>query len=104
MVRKDLSTLSDEEFDSIIEPVEDKILNEVREKLIDEFVAYYINEFYRTNALWNESLEWIVNGGIDGTLSQFRGKDCNIDRMKKIFKDKYKLEITKEKELDVIEL
>lgn len=80
MIRRDLASITDEEFDKIIRPVADKNVNELRDKLFDEFFAYYLNEHYIANALWNEPLKNIIHDAIDGSLSQFRLEDYNIDR------------------------
>lgn len=101
MVRTSLEDITDDEFEKIVVPFDNKINSYVDNEILSEFVACYIATGYRMSAIWNSSLKIICNSASECLC------DCenfDYEKIKKILKDKYNLEIVNEDKLDIKEL
>ena len=98
MIRKsrDLSKLTDEEFISITHPFDEKISNYISNEIINEFVAYYISTAFDMDAIWDEDFKLSCYAGVE-TLAQLDDDSCDIDKIKYILKDKYRLRVIQDK-------
>lgn len=101
MIRTSLGDISDDEFEKIVVPFDNEINSYIDNEILSEFIAYYIATGYKMSAIWNSSLKTTCNTATECLC------DCgNFDygKIKKILKNKYKLEIINEDKLDIKEL
>lgn len=100
MIRTDLSELSDEEFDELVLPIDEKVIDYVKNNFLNEYIAYYLGENFNGNALFKEPVETVINGAIS-LVSQFKYEDCALDKIKRLLKDKYNLELKDDKDINI---
>ena len=103
MIRKDKKNISDEEFKKIIDPCIKVITKYIKENILDEFIAFDIATHYKMNALWDEPFDNQIYSAIQD-LSEMKLSDCNKDNVKRILKEKHKLEVTSENPLEINEI
>ena len=93
---KDLKRLTDEEFDSIVGPFDDKITNYITNEIVNEFVAYYISTAFEMDAIWDEDFKLSCYAAVD-TLAQLYSDSYDLDKIKSILENKYKLKVIQDK-------
>ena len=93
---KDLKKLTNEEFNSIIGPFDDKVTNYITNEIVNEFVAYYISTAFEMDALWDGSFKLSCYAAVE-TLAQLDNDSCDIDIIKSILLNKYKLKVIQDK-------
>lgn len=93
---KDLNKLTDDEFDSIVSPFDDKIANYITNEIVNEFVAYYISTAFEIDAIWDESFKLSCYAAVE-TLAQLGDDSCDLDKIKSILENKYKLKVLQDK-------
>ena len=103
MIRKDMRNSSDEEFKKIIDPCIKIITNYAKENILDEFIAFDIATYYKMNALWDEPFDNQIYSALQD-LSEMKSSDCNKDNVKRLLKEKYKLEVISENPLEIMKL
>ena len=93
---KDLKKLTNEEFNSIIGPFDDKVTNYITNEIVNEFVAYYISTAFEMDALWDGSFKLSCYAAVE-TLAQLDSDSCDLDKIKSILENKYKLKVIQDK-------
>ena len=98
MIRKskDLNKLTDDEFESIIKPFDEKIYNYITNEIINEFVAYYISTAFDMDALWDGDFRLTAVAAVE-TLAQLDIDSCDLEKIKSILEDNYKLKVIQDK-------
>lgn len=100
---KDLSKMSDDEFENIVIPFENKISDYVYENIVDNYVAYYIATAYNMNALWDGKIELTIESAID-KLGNYLSDNYNIKKIKSILEKEYKLKVVSDDPTDIKEI
>lgn len=105
MIRKneDLAKMSDDEFDSIVKPFDDKLTEYVENNILHQYVAYYIATAYKMDALWDNKFNLTVYSALD-QLAQFTDKNCDMDKIKFILKNEYKLKVVSDDPTNIEEI
>ena len=105
MIRKneELRDITDDEFNSIVAPFDNKIYEHISKNILDEFIAYFISTGYEMNALWDGKLDLTIGGAIE-MLAQMDNSKCDVNKIKSILEEKYKLKITSDIPLEIEEL
>ena len=100
MIRTDMNDISDDEFDEIVLPCIEKLHDYVVNNFLNEYVATHMAVYFNGDAMWSQTLHQQLNSAVED-FSQFTEKDCDIEQIKKILKEKYKLKITNESPLAI---
>ena len=101
MFREDYD-ISDEEFESVTKYFDDDLDNWMDyDSIVNEFVAFYIASGIKHHALWKGALSGHINGAVETLSGYFLDKRCNVEKMKQILKEKYKLEVTNDNPLEL---
>lgn len=104
MMRYDLDDdVSDEDYETKLEPCLDKINQYIKDHIVNEFVAMDIATFYEMDVMWEEPLESIIGGALDD-LAQVTNDFCDIEKIKQILEKEYHLKITNENPINIEEL
>ena len=104
MVRNDTEDISNEDYQNIIIPLENLIHNYIKNNIINEFVAYDFYIRYKNNVIWNEPVNNIINSLVDDIIELTKSEDVNIDIVKEILLNKYKIKIVSEIPLYIKEI
>lgn len=104
MIRYDLDEdVSDEDYETKLEPCLDIINQYIKDHIVNEFVAMDIATLYEKDIMWAEPLEVIIRGALDD-LAQVKFDFCDIEKIKQILENKYHLKITNENPINIEEL
>ena len=103
MIRNDIRDLTDDELAKLVEPFYKHMETYIKENYLQDFFAYYISKAYNDNLLWKQTYNQLTFTIIE-IFSQLSMKDCNIDKINKILKEKYKLEITETNPINIKEI
>lgn len=101
---KDGKDVSNEEFDSIVDPFTDLCSNYLIQELIPKYIAFHIAEGYRTSAIWSNSYDIIFNTAMDMFNIIPKNVRSIKDDVAKLLEKEYKLKIISEDPLDLKEL
>ena len=104
MIRDDISQVTNEEFDKLVETFDNAFAKHFKDNnILEEYVSYYIAERIKHNFLFREQMDDIVFSALND-LSQFYVADCDYDKIKQLLETKYKLKITNENPLEIISI
>lgn len=104
MIRDDISQVTNEEFDKLVETFDNTFAKHFKDNnILEEYVSYYIAERIKHNFLFREQMDDIVFSALND-LSQFYVADCDYDKIKQLLETKYKLKITNENPLEIISI
>ncbi len=104
MIRDDISQVTNEEFDKLVETFDNAFTKHFKDNnILEEYVSYYIAERIKHNFLFREQMDDIVFSALND-LSQFYVADCDYDKIKQLLETKYKLKITNENPLEIISI
>ena len=103
MIRTDLEDISEEDFENVILPCSEEMHNYIKDNFLNESVAHHIAVYFKGNAMWKQNLNQQLNTAVED-LAQFTVKDLDIDKIKKILEEEYKLRIINDSPLDIEEI
>lgn len=105
MIRKrNGKDITDEEFLNIILPFENVLEEYFINNIIYEFVAFYLAKRYEMSSLWECPLQHQINSAIE-TLAGIIIKDkFDNNKLHKILKDKYSIQIIDTNTSQIIKL
>ena len=103
MIRNDFD-ISDEDFDKMNKPFVEAINNYVKDTFINEYMAYYIASGYNMSTLFEGSLSGVINAAIDDLCSIHYGSKEDIEKLKRLLKEKYNLLLTSDTRLEIEEI
>lgn len=95
--------ITDEEFDNIVCPFDAEMRDYVKNSILNQYVAFYIAEGYRKSAIWECSIDAMVNTALE-MLNQYDYKDCDYNKIKELLKAEYDLEVINETPVQVKDL
>lgn len=91
----------DDNFIKDVDFFESKIKEYIKEKILLDYIAYYIYNCYKMNLVTNENLNALLEASID-SLSQINVIDCNIEKIKNILINNYKLNVINDEPIKII--
>lgn len=102
MIIKNFEHLSEDEFASLFDPIEE-ISKNYSIKMAEDYLAFAIAIRYQNNCLLSENLELILAGLIN-MFNDVSIKEISINNILETLKDKYNLKVTNYNPIEITEL
>lgn len=103
MVRHDMDTISDDEFDKTIAESNKAIVKYIKDEFLNEYIAYNLAICYKMDSMWSEKFDLLISSAIED-FYQITVVDCDKNKIKKLLEEKYKLKVIKEEPTEIEEL
>lgn len=103
MISEDLNKHTTEEFNKLVKIFDKRIIKYAKENIINDFVAYYISTAFDLNDIRSNELKTIAKCAIED-LSLLKDENCNLDEVKSILLNKYKLKVIQDKPVIIEEI
>ena len=105
MVRKveDLRKMSTKEYKKLTDMFFKKLDKYIENDISNQYIAKYLYLAYQNDYLWEEDLKRIISSSIEGIELTIE-ETYNINKVKKILEEQYKLKIINEKPLKIEKL
>ena len=100
---KELSKITDEEFNKIIKPFDKKVDEHISNNIINQFVAFYIATGYKYNAIWNGKFILTVEQATN-ELAQYTSDNCDVKKIKSILEKEYGLKVVNDSPTEIVEI
>lgn len=105
MVRKveDLRKMSNKEYKKLTDTFFEKLTEYIKNDISNQYIAKYLYLAYQNDYLWEEDLKRIISSSIEG-IELTVEETYDINKVKKILEEEYKLKIINEKPLKIEKL
>ncbi len=96
--------ISDEYFNDYISPLLDACYDYLEEELIPLYVSFYIDLYYRSNVIEEDTYDIFINSALDRFNGDYKDFATIKAKTTKLLLDKYKLKVVGEDPLSLEEV